>query len=510
MKTISILTILLFQFSNLFAQCTGSEPVVFLGNDTTLCPGQSLTLHAPNGYDNYLWSNSSTQQSITVSSPGTYTLTSTLTSVGPNLVVNGNFNAGATGFISDYVPGTGGTWGLLSNPGQYAISTSPHNVHNNFYVCGDHTTGTGNMFIANGSDIPNTVVWSQTINVIPNTNYNFSTWATSVENTTNPAILQFFVNNIQIGNVFSPSLMGCDWSQFSNVWNSGSSTSAVITIKNQNIDGAGNDFALDDIEFTSSCVNTDAIVVSIDTTIVNAGPDLSFCSNVPEYLVGTSNNSTALLGWNTGVMADSIIPDTSGVYIFSTTTNSGCTFYDTAVVTIHPTPVAIMAANPSVGIVPLSVNFSNSSQNASNYAWDFGNGLNAISTDTSSVSSIYTEAGTFWVTLVASNAFCTDSVTLTIVVTDPVSLETPNVFTPNNDGKNDVYRFDMVNIIELDLKIVNRWGEVMYTTTDVSASWDGKDNKGNVVSDGLYFYTYTAKGLQNTSFKGQGFIQLIK
>ena len=170
--------ILLFSISisSSFGQCTGNEPTINLGNDTILCFGQTIGLSVPAGYDFYQWSNGSTSTGINVTQPGTHWVLGG--NIGTNqLILNGDFEGGTTAasnnFTTAYVPGTGGVWGLLSNPGQYAISTSPSNVHNNFASCGDHTTGTGNMLIVNGATAANTNVWSQTAPVVPNQNYIF-------------------------------------------------------------------------------------------------------------------------------------------------------------------------------------------------------------------------------------------------------------------------------------------------------------------------------------------------
>lgn len=342
----SIIT-LIFALTHLIvnSQCVGNEPTLFLGNDTSLCSGASITLQAVNGYDNYTWSNNSTTQTLNVTTAGTYFIEATITTGGTNLVINGDFENGSTGFTSDYIPGTGGSWGLLSNPGQYAVSTSPNLVHNNFYFCGDHTTGTGNMYIANGSDVANTIVWQQTITVVPNTNYNFSAWATSVENTTDPAFLQFFVNNIQIGAVFSPTNTGCNWTQFFNLWNSGSSTSATISIKNQNISQGGNDFALDDISFRSYCTNYDTIVVSYDPTTLDIGPDISFCDYAPETISATSNDPTLQYSWSTNETTSTITPTSNGQYVLTVTTDSGCLIQDSTLVTVNTSPTNIVVTS---------------------------------------------------------------------------------------------------------------------------------------------------------------------
>src|SRR5690606_38571148 len=110
-------------------QCE-NYPDINFGNDTLLNCGETLQLSAPSIYDNYLWSNGSTQSSIVVSQAGTYSCQGMV--MLQNVVTNGDFSQGNTGFTSDYVQGTGGTWGQLSSPGTYAISSNPSLTHTNF------------------------------------------------------------------------------------------------------------------------------------------------------------------------------------------------------------------------------------------------------------------------------------------------------------------------------------------------------------------------------------------
>lgn len=109
-----------------------------LGDDITIDCNASTTLMAPDGYS-YEWSTGETDQTITVTTPDTYSCT--ISSTEASIVVNGDFQDGETGFGTDYAPGTGGAYGLLSNEGQYAVTSNPANVHNNFASCFDHTFG---------------------------------------------------------------------------------------------------------------------------------------------------------------------------------------------------------------------------------------------------------------------------------------------------------------------------------------------------------------------------------
>ena len=583
------------------SQC-GQYPVLNLGNDTILCQGASMTYTVPSGYDAYNWNIApGNQPSVTITSPTTLILN--VANYTQNLVVNGDFEAGNSGFTTGYGPGTGGSFGLLTNSSTYAITTNPNSVHNNFGVCSDvGTTGPGNMMVVNGSNVPNTTVWSQTIAIDPNTNYSFSTWVTSVENISqsNVAVLQFFINGVQIGPVFSPTLLSCNWQQFAQTWNSGVNTSATISIIAQ-VSSGNNDFAIDNITFNTVCPQSDTVVIGFDPAQINAGPNLTFCANESDTIQATANFANPNFTWNTGQTGATVIPTTSGTYIVSAVSPSGCNLKDTVLVNIKampwdfdtvaamPTscgtnngavyatvtgpfigqpqytwsgpgpnspnqinasvwqnlgagwyyieltnngctrrdsvlvnplnpPVAGVSANPTSGYAPLNVDLTNSSSNGVTYEWDFGNGNATTTTDLSSQNQTYDSVGTYLVTLVAISGNCTDTATVLITVIPPpvppvivpVDLKVPNIFTPNGDNVNDLFTFELLNIKELDVTIVNRWGNPVYVSSGVPFSWNGKDAAGNLLADGVYFYKYTAKGQQDEPFEGQGFVQLIK
>jgi gliding motility-associated-like protein len=591
--------ITLFFGINTFAQCNGNEPQINLGNDTVICLGQSLTLNAPAGFDYYMWSNGSMLNNITVNTPGVYSVAGSI--VGSNLILNGNFQGGTTAasnnFTSAYVPGTGGAWGVLSNPGQYAISTSPNLVHTNFSICGDHTTGAGNMLIANGSSTANTTVWSQTINVTPGEDYVFSFWQANALNAVEVSNLQLYINNVPISGIIPTSTTACTWLENTGFWNSGASSTAVLSIVNQSILSSGNDFSIDDIFFAPICNVTDSIDVQVEEVIIDAGPDLTICENESGLITATTNVPIASWSWGSGQTIPTVVPDISGLYQVVATSVNGCVGIDGAQVTIVPVdwtisqvlsgptdcganngyvsaitsgtfndpanytwsgpgasnpnqinasvwqnlsigwyylevesagcyqydsiqivpnnpPLAGLTANPLTGYYPLTVDFQNTSQNATEFYWDFGNGNTLNTTNANAQNQVYDTTGVYSVMLVAGSSACSDTAYVTINVLEPpvsvpVGLETANVFTPNNDGVNDVYQFDLLNIVEIELTILNRWGNVMFTTTDVNASWNGKSN-GKDAEPGVYFYNFKAKGAQNEAFEGHGFIHLVR
>ena len=86
--------------------CGGS---IDLGPDTMLCAGDNMVVTAPAGYPGYQWNTGDSTQAITVDTSGVYVCSVAFIDTAANLVYNGDFSLGSTGFTSDYVPGTGGT-----------------------------------------------------------------------------------------------------------------------------------------------------------------------------------------------------------------------------------------------------------------------------------------------------------------------------------------------------------------------------------------------------------------
>lgn len=241
----------------LFSNLITAQPFS-AGPNQTICIGETTLLQG-SGPTNYTYTWTSVPDDPTISDPTSLTPTITPSettdytlegrSVGfSNLVENGSFENGNIGFTSSYLysPGPNGLW----NEGTYAITSDASYNHNNFNCNNDHTTGNGNFMAINGAGTPNVVVWSTTVNnITSNTDYEFSTWVASLSSIS-PAILQFRINGVLIGEPFQASSATCQWNQFFEQWNSGTSTSADISIVNQNTATNGNDFSLDDINFS--------------------------------------------------------------------------------------------------------------------------------------------------------------------------------------------------------------------------------------------------------------------
>jgi gliding motility-associated-like protein len=143
------------------------------------------------------------------------------------------------------------------------------------------------------------------------------------------------------------------------------------------------------------------------------------------------------------------------------------------------------------------------------YSWDLGNSTSTYTT--TNCSSTYINTGAYSVTLIVTKGFCVDTASTIIYVDLPSGLIAPNVITPNGDGKNDVFYLDALNIGQISMFVFDRWGLKIFDASDFGKmSWDGKNQSGNTVSDGVYYYVIKATGLDNKPYELKGIISVFK
>lgn len=85
----------------------------------------------------------------------------------------------------------------------------------------------------------------------------------------------------------------------------------------------------------------------------------------------------------------------------------------------------------------------------------------------------------------------------------------PNVFTPNFDSINDVFKPYLDEITELDFSIFNRYGNLIFETTRLHGFWDGRTTSGVPCTDGTYFCVLNATGIDGKKYKEKTFVQLF-
>lgn len=184
----------------------------------------------------------------------------------------------------------------------------------------------------------------------------------------------------------------------------------------------------------------------------------------------------------------------------------GCK-WDTMVqnyIEVYPKPIADFFPTPqSTSMLNPGILFTNTSTGATSYFWDFGD-YNSPNNNTTIMhpEHIYELAGQYKVYLVAiNNKGCMDTAMHYVEITPDYALYIPNAFTPDGNGKNDIFQPKGVGIDEHNYKmyIFDRWGEIIFTSDEFSKGWDGKvKGSSKTAEQGVYVYKIIVKDLEGT------------
>ncbi|MEO0075772.1 MAG: gliding motility-associated C-terminal domain-containing protein, partial [candidate division WOR-3 bacterium] len=274
------------------------------------------------------------------------------------------------------------------------------------------------------------------------------------------------------------------------------------------------------IENTPGCSRTEKVLVKVNKPpkINSIGVEESVCGNDDGKIIITASGNLPLqYSMGNGFQSSNTFANlTTGNYTITVLDNKGCST-DTTVFVPEINPVnASFTANPLTGTEPLFVNLNNQSNNANNFIWlvDSSAFSNAFNT-----SYIFDSSGVYTITLIAYNNFpqCTDTFSLQIIVYDSLMVQIPNVFTPNNDGINDLFTVKAEGAKSIKCTFINRWGNIIYEyKTDIQTSpatitlWDGHTSAGEKVSDGVYYYIIELTDMNDDIKKINGFMQVFR
>lgn len=192
---------------------------------------------------------------------------------------------------------------------------------------------------------------------------------------------------------------------------------------------------------------------------------------------------------------------------------TGC--YDTLIRTgwieVHPRPEANFWVNYPVALIERStIQFNNTSRMAKAYYWDFGDGESSVEPNPSHS---YNTIDEYLSTLVAENEFgCTDTATFRILIL-PGQTFAPNAFRP--DSPIEVNRTFMpvgLNAYQLNfnLRIFDRWGQLVYETTSTNKPWDGKSRTGIEAPMGNYIWIARYIDVQGFEHEQKGQVLLVR
>ena len=174
-------------------------------------------------------------------------------------------------------------------------------------------------------------------------------------------------------------------------------------------------------------------------------------------------------------------------------------------------------ASVLTGSAPLEILFkANATATAEYYEWRIYKASQLIvSRMDAETRYTFTEPGNYRALSYVSNSHCPcgdtpedcqrDSTEISISVSESMLL-VPNVFTPNGDGKNDEFRVLYRSIKEYHIWVYNRWGKLVYESTDPAKGWDGTIHN-HPAAEGAYFYVIRALGTDaaaNAEYRTKG------
>jgi gliding motility-associated-like protein len=197
--------------------------------------------------------------------------------------------------------------------------------------------------------------------------------------------------------------------------------------------------------------------------------------------------------------------------------NHGCvsTLLKPAYVTIYPSPEAAFTSTSPATVLEPSVSFTDQSTNAVGWHWTFGDKGDTLGNTTPSPGHIYPSdvPATYTATLIVTSSHgCTDTIAEPVIIGPVFDFYAPNCFTPNADGKNDLFFGYGVGIDKYNLMILDRWGNLLFQTDDLYTGWDGKvqNTSGQISQNDVYVWKVKLTDVFGKPHSYIGHVSLIR
>lgn len=247
-----------------------------------------------------------------------------------------------------------------------------------------------------------------------------------------------------------------------------------------------------------------------------SAPDSTCVPATIEFLNTTSGGQSFTWTFGDGTSSDEINPvhtyNNAGDYTVTlhVVDSSTCniTSDTTMVVHVFPPPTAGFEYSPTKPVENTPITFMNqSSPDAVSFLWEFGDGDG--STEVNPVYQ-YNRTGIYDVYLISTNsAGCSDTAHRQVSAIVIPLFDIPSAFSPNRDGVNDVFLVRGFGIAKFNMKIYNRWGQMVFESNDPLQGWDGS-YKGAVQAMDAYAYVINVEFSDGTTATRNGSVTLLR
>lgn len=411
--------------------------------DASACITTPPTLNAGNTGSSYLWSTGATTQAITAAASGTYTVTVT-TAQG----CSATFDAVVTlapamtvdlGPDVTLCPGQSATFDAGAGAASYSWSTGAQTQSISV-----STAGTYSVTVSNG----------------------FCSASDAVTVALSPAPVGNLANVLRCTGESAVLDAGNPGAAY--LWSTGATTQAITVT-------ASGAYAVT-VTNAAGCSGTfNAQAEFIAPPAVDLGPDTVLCEG--QLLRLDAGNAGSTYQWSNGSTARQIMVGQAGTY--SVVVNNGaCSRTDAISVHFNPSPARMAARefHTCLDDEPRYV-VIDAGNPGSRYAWSTGATTRVV------MASAY---GWYYVHI--TNQYdCSTADSARVIEHCPATIFIPNTFTPNGDGLNDVFLPLGKSIASMQLKVFNRWGELLFESDDPAIGWDGT-YRGEVVKSDMYVW----------------------
>lgn len=276
----------------------------------------------------------------------------------------------------------------------------------------------------------------------------------------------------------------------------------------------------------NGCVDsyTDVVTVLPQPVLTYSAPPVVGCSPLTVHFSDSSFSDTSVTAvlWDFGDGNSSMQFSPNHAYVQSgiyhvtvyVATNNPCignlTFTVTNMVTVYPSPKAGLTANPAtITMFDSTITFTDISQGATSCWIYFGDG---DSSGNCGGAHTYPASGQYTVLQVVENQYgCRDQFQLLIDSDLEALVWIPNAFTPNHDGKNELFMPVAMGVQNFNMMIFDRWGNLIFETNDIANGWNGK-LKGNNCQEDVYVWKayFEKSGDNSTIYKRVGHVTLVR